>query len=405
MGKEELETFVARGDAAFGLRHDQSELTRRSAGVEVDRCVAVIEGGEIVGTASVISLEVTLPGLTSARAAGVANVGVLPTHRRRGLLVQMMRHQLDEAHARGEPIALLTASEGGIYGRFGFGPATFQATYRIRRGGALRPEPASAAEGSLWLTEPSAAAGTLPEVFEDSRRARPGDVGRPPDWWEDLLADDDRKPDGSGALFCVIRADPGGTVDGYALYRVDPRGAGDDGAAGLVRVRELCAASRGAYSQLWAFLCDIDLTAALEAPGRPLDEPLRWLLADGRQLRLLSCEDHIWARLVDVGAALEARRFRTSGSLLIEVTDAFCPWNSGTWRLDGGPGGAEAGREDGTGPDLSMEARDLASAYLGGVRLSSLGRAGRVVEHRRGSMDLADAMFSSDPPPFCASSF
>ncbi len=378
-------------------------MKRRSSAVETDRCVAAFDAGDMVGTSSVISLEVTLPGLTRVRAGGVANVGVLPTHTRQGLLTEMMRQQLDDMRERGEVLALLTASEGGIYSRFGFGPATSHAVYRVSREGGrqrVRPSP-----GEVSLIDPESAAKALPAIFDEARRAQPGDVGRPDAWWDDILADNERGADGIGALFSVVHSQPDGLLDGYALYRIDhpqPPGAGEPG---VVKVRELCAVSPAAYSRLWAYLCDIDLTSMVEARSRPMDEPLRWMLADPRQLRQVSSRDHIWARLVDLPGALMSRRYGRAGSLVLEVQDRFCPWNSGSWRLDASTDGAEATPVPGATADVSLEADDLGCAYLGATTLSSLSRGGRVAELRPGALQLADQMFSSDPPPFCASSF
>src|SRR4051812_7108099 len=107
--------------AAFSahMPADAEERDRKS--FEPDRSLAVFDGGSIVATAGALSFELTLPGLTSIPVAGVSYVGVLPTHRRRGLLRRMMRRQLDDVYRRGEALAVLTASESAIYGRFGYG--------------------------------------------------------------------------------------------------------------------------------------------------------------------------------------------------------------------------------------------------------------------------------------------
>jgi predicted acetyltransferase len=371
--------------------------------VEVDRSVAAFDQGEIVGTSSALSLEVTLPGSATGRAAGIANVGVLPTHRRRGILTRMMRAQLDDVRGRGEPLALLTASEGGIYGRFGFGPATWHATYRVERGAPHRR--AEAGPGSVWLVSLDTAAKALPAVFDEARRLRPGDIARPDWWWDDVLADDERSADGTGALFAALHAQPDGLVDGYALYRLEFPQAPGTGEPGEVKVRELCAVSDAAYARLWAYLCAIDLTRGVEAPARPLDEPLRWMLADPTGLRLVACKDHIWARLVDLPRALELRAYSSDGRLVLEVDDPFCPWNAGIWRMEVVGGRAEVSRAPAGEADLRLGASDLAVAYLGGARLTSLRRGGRVEDPRREALALADAMFACDPPPYCASSF
>jgi predicted acetyltransferase len=188
-------------------------------------------------------------------------------------------------------------------------------------------------------------------------------------------------------------------------YRFDRSGERGDTDQATVRVEEMCAIGEGAYADLWAYVCDIDLTRGVQARGRPLDEPLRWLLRDPRRLRLTWMQDHLWVRLVDLPAALEARRYATSGSLVIQVEDQFCPWNEGRWVLEAGPTGATARPASGIAPDLSLSSAELGSTYLGGVTFSELARARRVVEEVPGAAGKADAMFGCDPPPFCATEF
>jgi predicted acetyltransferase len=402
--EEEYLDFVARGDAAFGLRKDEDELRRRLEDFEADRSLAVFVDGEMVATAYAHSLELTLPGPLTTAVAGVASVGVLSTHRRRGLLTRMMRRQLDDVRAAGEPLAALTASEGLIYGRFGYGPAVFRARYRIERSRArLLKAPDG---GGVALVDSATASRTFPAVFDEARRLRPGDVSRRAAWWDELLADNERASDGTGALFFVVRHDAQGLVDGYCSYRI-PRGEGPARPEpGTVEVRELCALGPDSAAALWSYVCDIDLTERIEAGGRPVDEPLRWLLADPRALVLTYLSDHLWLRLVDVGDALARRRYAAEGCLVMDVTDRFCPWNEGRWRLHGDAQGAEVTKEPpGEAADLSLDVADLASAYLGGVSFGDLARGRRVVEHSPGALRRADALFVTDAAPFCASEF
>ncbi len=404
VSEDEYLEFVNRGDTAFAVRNDEADVRRRFAGFEADRSIAAFVDGELVATAYAHSLELTLPGPVTAPVAGVASVGVLPTHRRRGLLTRMMSRQLDDIHEAGESLAVLTASEGLIYGRFGYGPAVFQASYRLERKDA-RLHPGVDPAGGLAFVDQATAADTLPAVFDEARRLRPGDVSRPRDWWVDLLADDERKKDGTRALFFVVHHDPDGLVDGYASYQVSRAPGLDRPGPGVVRVRELCALGSDATAALWGFLCDLDLTEALEANTRPVDEPLRWLLADPRALVLTSCSDHLWLRIVDLEAALARRRYQGEGSIVFEVADELCPWNRGTWAVAAGPEGSRVSRAPERPADISIDVADLASAYLGGVSFCALAQGQRLVEHRPGALRRADILFSCEPSPYCASHF
>ncbi len=399
--EEEVPGFLRCSEGAFGVQLDDEAVDIEGAAIELDRSLAVLDGDDIVATSGAHSFELTMPGLGTAGAAGVSYVGVRPTHRRLGLLRAMMRRQLDDVRDRGETLAVLTASEGGIYGRFGYGPATFVAAYEIERPTGLAREP----QGTIQLVTVEVAADTFPTVYDDVRRRQPGEVGRAQPWWDSFFADLEGRRSGAGPLFHAVRAGPGGELDGYVSYRFDRRGEGGEVDNATVRVEELCAASTTAYADLWAFVCDIDLTGRAHLRGRRLDEPVRWMLRDPRRLRLAGMQDHLWVRLVDLPAALEARRYPVEGSLVLEVDDAFCPWNDGSWRLDAGPSGAEARSVSGEGADLSLGACELGSTLLGGLTFSELARAGRVVERVPGAAGLADALFGCDPPPFCATEF
>jgi len=399
--EEEVPSFLRCSEGAFGIQLDDEAVDVEAGGVEVDRSLAILDGVSIVATAGAFSFELTLPGLSAAPAAGVSYVGVQPTHRRLGLLRAMMRRQLDDVRYRGEALAVLTASEGGIYGRFGYGPATFVATYEIDRPTGLARTP----EGTIQLVPAEVAASAFPAVYDEARRGRPGEVDRAQPWWDSFFSDREGRQSGAGPLFHAVHTSPGGEVDGYASYRFDRRGEGGDVDRATVRVEELCATTDAAYADLWAFVCDVDLTRGAHVRGRRLDEHVRWMLPDPRRLRLTWMQDHLWVRLVDLPAALEARRYPVEDALVVDVDDPFCPWNDGTWRLEAGPSGAEARSVSGSGADLSLGAADLGSTFLGGVSFSELARGGRVAERVAGAAARADALFACEPLPFCATEF
>jgi predicted acetyltransferase len=399
--EDEVRSFLRCSESTFGIQLEDEGVEVEAGAVEVDRTLAVFDGADMVATAGAFSFQLMLPGLRTAPAGGVSYVGVQPTHRRRGLLRAMMRRQLDDIRDRGEPLAVLTASEGGIYGRFGYGPATFVANYEIERPAGLAQTP----EGSIRLVSADVAAGTFPMVYDEARRGRPGEVDRSQPWWGSFFADHEGRRTGAGPLFHAVRTSPGGEVDGYVSYRFDRRGEDGDVDRATVRVEELCATGDAAYADLWAFVCDIDLTHGAHLRGRRLDEPVRWMLRDPRRLHLTRMQDHLWVRLVDLPAALESRRYPVEGSLVLEIDDPFCPWNEGTWRLDAGPSGCDVRSANGGHVDLSLGAADLGSTFLGGLTFSELARGGRVVERVAGAAVRADALFACDPLPFCATEF
>jgi predicted acetyltransferase len=170
-------------------------------------------------------------------------------------------------------------------------------------------------------------------------------------------------------------------------------------------VQGMGAVNFDAYVALWQYVTDLDLTVKTVTATRPLDEPFRYLLADPRRLRATHVGDYLWCRVVDVAAALPLRRYATTGRIVLDVRDAFCPWNEGRYVLEGGPDGATCARDDRAAVDVTLSAADLGAAYLGGTSLFSLAHAGRVTEHTPGALARAALMFTSDPQPYCQTHF
>ena len=159
-------------------------------------------------------------------------------------------------------------------------------------------------------------------------------------------------------------------------------------------MEELCSLSDASYVALWRYLLGVDLTEELRTYGRPVDEPVRYLFEDQRQFRTASVGDRSWLRLVDVEKGLGLRRYEEEGSLVLEVTDSFCPWNEGCFalRVDGeGVARVERGR---TGADIVVSADALGSMYLGAVSFAAMATVGRVTERTAGAATRADRMFS-----------
>ena len=402
--RDELRAFVMAVEGSFGHHATEEDVDDAAALFEPGRCFAALVDGRIVGGTATLSLELTVPGGAVVGAAGATDAGVLPTHRRRGLFRDLNAVQLNDGRDRGDAVALLTASEGTIYGRFGYGVAAFSHAVEVARGDGAFANPVQT-PGELRLLGPEECVLLLPELFERYRRGRPGEVSRGDAFWDVLLRDRERWRDGGSGRFVVAHEAPDGDVDGYVAYRVHASWPANIPDFALT-VDEVVALSPAVHTALWRYVLDVDLIGTVGAWNLPPDEPLRWLLADPRAFRVTGVTDMLWLRLVDVGGALAARRYSAAARIVLDVEDAFLPANTGRYVLDGGPGGAEVTRAA-TGPavDLSVRAADLAAAYLGGVRLSTLARAGRVVEHTPGTVSTADAMFVSDPLPHCSTDF
>jgi predicted acetyltransferase len=350
-------------------------LKEMEAGVfEVDRSLVTEDAGLVVGHIQAFTRDLTVPGAVIA-AAHVSGVGVLPTHRRRGLLNRMMRGQLGElAEAGRESIAVLWASETSIYPRYGYGAAANRLVFNIMSREVRLPAPPGEPSGRLRMAEPGMLLPEMTKVYEQLRADRIGWSSRNDQWWGFVLGDPESHRDGATKRYAVVHEGPDGPT-GYALWRVK-----DDwnshGPNAEVQVREVVAADPETYQTLWRFLLGIDLARSVTVRLGSVEEPLLHLVDEPRRLGA-GFADALWLRLIDVPAALAARRYATDVDVVIEVTDPILEQNTGRWRLTGGPGGATCTAT--TDPaDLSCSVTDLGAVYLGGTSLAALAAAGRV---------------------------
>src|SRR5947199_7275535 len=245
------------------------------------------------------------------------------------------------------------------------------------------------------------AGGAFTRIWEQARRDQPGMLRLDERWIRSELADLELHREGASPHYRVLYQTDD-NPSGFAVYRI--KLAWDaSGPNGVLRLEMLVATSPEAYAALWRHLLDVDLMARVSAEMRPVDEPLRFLLADSRQPKT-RIEDGLWLRLVDVPTALAGRRYAVDGRLVLRVRDDFCSWNDGRVELSGGPSHADCRRAE-ANPDLELNAADLAALYLCGTRFRTLFEAGRIQELRPGSIARADAMFATDRAPWCPSHF
>ncbi|HZX08355.1 GNAT family N-acetyltransferase [Kribbella sp.] len=352
---------------------------------------AAFVDGKIAGGSAIVSVQLTVPGGRQVALGGVTSTAVLPTYRRRGLLRKIMAAMLDDCRARGEFLAGLSASEGTIYGRYGFSPATFQHRWEVRRtDAAFRDD--SHDPGALDLVDAATAADVWPVLHEQVRAERVGEISPLPGKWSGL---DTLPADGSGLAHHLVHHNASGAVDGAALFRLP--WSPDPAQAGVLQVEAFEALTADAYRALWGLLLDFDLTKRVVAARRPVDEPLRWMLNNPRALKLTRTRDNLWLRILDVPAALEARTYAAMDALVLEVEAA-------RWLLDAGPDGATCTATD-RAADLTLGVNELGSLYLGGVRASEFAYSHRVSEHTRGAVSRLDALLRPDRAPHNAVGF
>jgi predicted acetyltransferase len=394
---EELVAALAGIGHYFGVSASDEWAERASRWLELERVLSARVDGRIVGGAATASFDVSVPGGGTVPCGGVTVVGVLPTHRRRGILNAMMKAQLEDAHGRGEPIACLWASEAAIYGRYGYGLATRIGELTLGREYTAFAQPFEP-RGEVALLDADEAGRVLPAIYERMRASRPAMMSRSEAWWRTRRLDDDpsRRRGGGPLVIALLSLD--GEPAAYALYRVT-----QDWEAGVttgtVRIVEAVTPTAEATRELWRWLLDFDWTSRFVAGVLPPDHPLFLLLAEPARMAF-RVADGLHARLVDVESALAGRAYAGDGEVVLEVADSAAPWNEGRFRVT--RDGVERTRDD---ADLRLGVAALGSVYLGGFRFADLERALRVEELRPGAVERADALFRVDAEPWCAEIF
>jgi predicted acetyltransferase len=391
---DEFGAFQRALEDAFSgfVRPDEAENERTIT--EFDRTFVAIDEGQFVGGATAGSIRLGVPGGIDVPVAAVTGVGVKPTHRRRGISTALMRRQLDDIHGRGEALAALYASEGSIYGRFGYGLATFTGSFQIEVGRSAyvrgyRPS------GRVRLLPREDALPLIRSVYDRARRLRPGGADLDDRWFQWLFfvgkRDEDEPP------FWAVHESDEGEPDACVVYKVKHEWPGSVPMLELT-VEFLISATPQAHADMWRYVFDIDLVHHVKAWNQPADEPLLHLLREPRRLGL-KVEDGMWLRLVDVPAALSARAYAGDGRVVLEVRDSFCPWNEGRYELMVEGGRATCGITD-AAPDIACSVNDLGAVYLGGSTFGQLARAGLVTEMRPGGLAGADVIFARDAAPW-----
>lgn len=391
--------FYEAGETAFQgtLRDEDWAVIEPLA--EPDRAIAAYDGDRIVGTAGAFSFELTVPG-GMLPAAGVTLVGVHPTHRRRGILRRMMQAQLDQVRDRGEPLAILWASEGVIYQRFGYGLGALRMGISVERHRNEFRLPHTPA-GDIRFVDVEDAKRLLPPIHDALRPRRAGFFNRTPAFWDsEIFHDPEHRRGGAGPAWYVVH-EAEGRPDGYARYRIREQWEAS-GPNSTVVLTELMATNPAAHLDLWRFLMDIDLMGRVEAWNVAPDDPILLSVAEPRALGL-GLGDALWVRVVDLPAALGGRSYRAGGRVVIEVSDEFMPANAGRWALEVDGGARVSSTTD--APYVACDITDVGAAYLGAFSFAQLADAGRVRELATGGLERADALFRTDRAPWCPKVF
>lgn len=374
----------------FGSTYTSEEIERKRPMHDMARFRMMVDRKQIVGVAGSYALEVTLPGRRVVPMGGVTWVAVAATHRRQGLMRRLIGAVHDDIDARGEPLATLYGSEGGIYHHVGYGAGTqVRVTSIDPRSTSMReesiPEP-----GSVRYLEGDDVVAAIGPIWDRFCRVRAGETARSVSDHEYFVADGATESGGFSAVAYL------GHRDGYAAYRtkMDWR---DGHPASTVSVSEVAAVTPQAHAALWHALLNLDLVGAITSQSIPIDDPLPMLLENPRALRTTDLNDGVWLNVRDIAACFSARTYRVAQRIVIEV--------DGTrWAIDGGPDGASCAKVR-SKPDLITSHGPFSSLLYGGVLPSALVAGGRMQARSDAALTLADVFFTTSTAPHCQSNY
>ncbi|MET9802977.1 GNAT family N-acetyltransferase [Streptomyces sp. NPDC006368] len=381
------------------------EVRRRLAHTDLDRTRGAFDAGRCVATFRSFAQELTLPGGASVPASAVTNVTVSPTHRRRGLLSRMMAADLAAAGERGDAVSTLISAEYPIYGRYGYGPATWTTdwTVDVRRAGLDPRRPGPEDGGRVDMVDASDIRKAGPLLHDRLRAALHGVVSRDQHDWEVLTGVDPLPGRPWTEPFYALYRAPSGEAEGYVSYSADD--TWDDGKQPLntVTVRDLIAVTPAAERALWRFLCSIDWVTFVRSGHRAPDDLLPLVLPDPRAARVTTHADLMWVRVLDVVRVLRSRTYATSGTLVLDLRDP-AGLAGGRFRLDASPEGAACAPTTASA-DLTMDIGELGALCLGDESAVRLAALGRVEESTPGAAARAELLLRTPRRPWCPDVF
>ena len=384
----ELETFSRVEARANNWHATQEYVVHGQHSLPTDRTLAAFDGDELVATSVSHAFQITVPG-GELPLSGIAWIAVQPTHRRRGIMTNMMHKHLLSSHERGECLSGLWSTGGDIYARYGYAISAFSEAWSIDRHNA-RLESTAGGDGHLVSLHTPESRTLFPAVYSRVRRQRTGIIERSEIFWDVEFEDrDDQRHGRSGYFFTAYEFEE--QLDGYLKYRIDET-------AGELQVVELMATSLEASTALWEYCFGLDAIATISAWNRPVDDPLPWQVTNPRVLKR-TLHDAMWLRLVDVQTALSNRKYAADEQLVIQVADAVCPWNDGRYLLDATVDGANCERTT-RDADITLDVSVLGSIFLGGITPDVLFSAGGMQQLEDGAVRKLARLFTTVAPPW-----
>ena len=331
----------------------------------------------------------------------IATVTVRPNHRRRGLLRELITSDLIRARDEGRAVAALSSMEATIYGRFGFGAATF--SQRVEVDISDKFSLAFSPAGSVEVTDPATLLELAPELFDRFHAQTLGSIQRPasyPTKVAGIWAED--RPELDKRVRVALHYDLTGSIDGYVSYKVLEW----ESEPGTILILDIVWASQNAYFGLWDYLASIDLMTRVKFGNAAVTDPLPWAMSDRRGFKIVGEDDGLWLRVLDPVVALEARSYEADGDVRIAVSDPLSIAD-GVYALSVRHGKATVTADNAKNAtsNVSMDISALGSLYLGGVRADTLARTGQVVSKSPAALDMLDTLLAHKERPYCITHF
>ncbi|MET0864864.1 MAG: GNAT family N-acetyltransferase [Nakamurella sp.] len=397
LGPDDLPDILALDSSAFGQDPPPGFLEELIVPwLELDRFVGTRDpavDNELVAQGCIFSKAMTFPGNRVHPVAGVSWVGVRAGWRRRGLLRGLMKEQLHGLHdTGGEPVAILTASEAALYGRFGYGQAIKRNALSLVHGAAFRP---GVAIEPVREIRADTAPAIIKPLYARVSAGRPGHLARRDELWTMRFANHEFLRDGTSKRKWAIHP------DGFVSYRIK-LDWNDRGPNGTLILDEICAGTPVAFASLWRFLLDLELCREITYRSGWIDDPVQDLLLDPRTLASKP-HDHVWLRIVDLDRTVDLRSYSASARVVVELRDDFCPWNAGVWLFELGPDGGRVSRSTDE-PQVQLDTTDLAACFVGGTPLGRLVAGGRVNGETSALLQLGAAL-ATPVAPWCPEGF
>ncbi|MFD5323645.1 GNAT family N-acetyltransferase [Streptomyces sp. NPDC127092] len=378
------------------------EVADKLPHADLSRTYGAFERGRMVATFQSYGQRLSTVGGADLAADAVTGVTVAPTHRRRGLLSRMMADDLALAKERGDACATLIAAEYPIYGRFGFGPASWITEWAIdvTRSGFDRRWSGPTAEdggGRIDFSDGAEIRKEGPALHRALAAQRAGITDRTTRRW-DIGTGNAYAADPWHEPFYAVYRSESGEVEGYVAYTADDRWNDNKQPVNTASVRDLVAVTPAAERALWRFVCSVDWITRVKTGYRAPDDIVPLLLPDPRAAEVLTHADMLWMRVLDVPKVLEPRTYATEGSLVLDVRDA-AGFAAGRFRLDASPEGGACVPADAS-PDLVLDVADLATLALGDESAVRLAALGRIEESVAGAAARADLLLRTSRRPW-----